>query len=222
MDWNKPYHDVSGFNSEHGRMFGSKSVESAPVKQVKQSEGSLVSRLKKPFMPKTWKWMRTSGEAKVFTYQPRMAETTSLSLNIPKQFKPYIRNAAGETFVGTTIKMDDASFLELGRRVVVSMEDAETKAKLSATFPSLEFKVSQEEGGETYRLDWEAFARDRKVAKGAWDEDWGYSKSGNPTLGQVSMYDKTLKLNWNSQLHWIWWLVGALGLLGLGRLFFRK
>jgi len=57
------------------------------------------------------------------------------------------------------------------------------------------------------------------LARGAWDEDWGYPKSGNPTLGGASMYDKELKLSWNSTLSWIWLLVAAIGLLGLVKLF---
>jgi len=207
MEWNKPYHSESDKSRTHGKSFGSEVTRDLPKKEVK--EASVLSRFKKPFMPTTWKWMRTSGPAKVFNYQPRMGETTTLELNIVRD---------GKKFVGKKIHMDDNSYLEMGNRVTVNMEDAEG-GSTATTFPSLEFRTSDEKGGEVFQLDWQAFAQERKLARGAWDEDWGYSKQGQPTMGGASMYDKELKLTWNSKLSWLWLLVAAIGLLGLVKLF---
>jgi len=208
MEWNKPYHSESDKSRTHGKSFGSEVTRDLPKKEVK--EASVLSRFKKPFMPTTWKWMRTSGPAKVFNYQPRMGETTTLELNIPSQFWSFVRSVRdGKKFVGKKIHMDDNSYLEMGA------EGGST----ATTFPSLEFRTSDEKGGEVFQLDWQAFAQERKLARGAWDEDWGYSKQGQPTMGGASMYDKELKLTWNSKLSWLWLLVAAIGLLGLVKLF---
>ena len=116
------------------------------------------------------------GPAKVFTYQPRLGETTTLELDVPKQFWSFVRSVRdGKKFVGKKIHMDDNSYLEMGNRVTVNMEDAEG-GSTATTFPSLEFRTSDEKGGEVYQLDWQAFAQERKLARGAWDEDWGLSK----------------------------------------------
>ncbi len=214
MDWtNYPYHDVSGKSSEHGRIFGSNFSSELTEKKSERKSVSL-SRLKKPFMPSSWKWMRTSGQAKVFNYQPRIGETSSLKLNIPSQFLPYLVDESGESFRGV-IEMDDQSYLELGRRVAVQMKDSESSRTVTTTFPSLEFKLSQKRGGQTFKMDWQSFAQQRKLASGAWDEDWGYSKQGQPTLGLASMYDKDLKLSWDTKFNWWWLLVGIVGLFGL-------
>ena len=169
-------------------------------------------------MPTTWKWMRTSGPAKVFNYQPRMGETTTLELNIPAQFWKFLRTSDGKSFQGKKIHMDDDSYLTMGKRETLLMTDAEG-GETATTFPTLEFRTSAEKGAEVYKLDWQAFAQERKLARGAWDEDWGYSKQGQPTMGGASMYDKELKLIWNSKLSWLWLLVAAIGLLGLVKLF---
>jgi hypothetical protein len=217
MDWHKPYHSESSSSRSHGKSFGSEITRDFVKPEVK--EASVFSRIKKPFMPSTWKWMRTSGPAKVFTYQPRLGETTTLELDVPNQFWSFVRSVRdGKKFVGKKIHMDDNSYLEMGNRVTVNMEDAEG-GSTATTFPSLEFRTSDEKGGEVFQLDWQAFAQERKLARGAWDEDWGYPKSGSPTLGGASMYDKDLKLSWNSTLSWIWLLVAAIGLLGLVKLF---
>ena len=68
-------------------------------------------------------------------------------------------------FVGKKIHMDDNSYLEMGNRVTVNMEDAEG-GSTALTFPSLEFRTSDEKGGEVYQLDWQAFAQERKLARG--------------------------------------------------------
>jgi len=120
MEWNKPYHSESDKSRTHGKSFGSEVTRDLPKKEVK--EASVLSRFKKPFMPTTWKWMRTSGPAKVFNYQPRMGETTTLELNIPSQFWSFVRSVRdGKKFVGKKIHMDDNSYLEMGNRVTVNM-----------------------------------------------------------------------------------------------------
>lgn len=218
MDWTKlPYHDVSGKSAEHGRSFGSNFASDLTETKKAERKSVSISRLKKPFMPSSWKWMRTSGEAKVFNYQPRIGETSSLKLNIPSQFLPYLVDESGESFKGV-IEMDDQSYLEMGRRVTVPMKDSESSATVGTTFPSLEFKLSEARGGQTFKMDWQGFAQQRKLAAGAWDEDWGYSKQGQPTLGLASMYDKDLKLSWDTKFSWLWLLLGALGLFGIFKL----
>ena len=97
----------------HGKSFGSEVTRDFVKPEVK--EASVFSRIKKPFMPSTWKWMRTSGPAKVFTYQPRLGETTTLELDVPNQFWSFVRSVRdGKKFVGKKIHMDDNSYLEMG------------------------------------------------------------------------------------------------------------
>jgi hypothetical protein len=214
MDWNKPYHSESGNTHIHGSIVG-QSFKSPNPKETKESE-SFLSRLKKPFMPTTWKWFRTSGSPKVFEYQPRLGETTKLNLNLPRQFWPVLVDSQGMPFqtAGNTIaiEMDDSDYLEMGSRQTVPMEDADNPEQIkSVTFPTLRF--TQE--GKLYQLDWNKFARERKVAYGAYDEDWGYSRAGQPTHGEASMYDSTLELGWNNKFQWWWILLGILGFFGL-------
>ena len=89
---------------------------------------------------------------------------------------------------------------------------------IQTTFPQFEFT----QDGTLYELDWNAFSQERKIAHGAWDEDWGYSKQGQPTLGTASMYDKQVSLTWDSKLPWWWILLAAAGLLLLVKLFSRR
>ena len=210
--WDKPYHSESGLSANHGRISGQPIPEQ--VKVVKEAD-SFLDRIKKPFMPTTWKWFRTSGEAKTFTYQPRVSESTQLSLDVPRQFWPFIVDSSGKTFQTSgsklNIKMSSDDYLKMGSRKTVTMEDAESKSLVATTFPVLEFT----QDGKLYQLDWDKFAAERKLASGAWDEDWGYSNKGKPTLGQASMYDKTLNLNWDNQLPWWWIILAGIGLLAI-------
>jgi len=221
MDWNHP------FASGEGRVFGANDMrwqsieEYSAEESTKKSEGVL-SRLKKPFMPSTWKWMRTSGNERIFNYRPRLGETTTVTLDIPSQFSQFLVNSQKVPFKGRVVKMDEDSYLTLGKRITVSMKDSESDGFVSTTFPTLEFKTSQESGGELYYLDWQLFASRRVLAKGAWDEDWGYPSQGKPTLGPASMYDRDLKMTWNSKLNWTWILLAVLGLLGLSKLLSRQ
>lgn len=217
MDWNKPYHSETGSSDNHGYIFGQSFTPLPPTNvENKKSEG-LLSRIKKPFMPTSWKWMRTSGDEKVFTYRPRLGETTKVKVGIPKQFKKWIRGPDGETFQPDTIELSDNDYLTLGKRQTVNMVDADDERKqyVQTTFPQFEFT----QDGTLYELDWNAFSQERKIAHGAWDEDWGYSKQGQPTLGIASMYDKKVSLSWDSKLPWWWLLLAAAGLLLLVKLF---
>lgn len=215
MDWNKPYHSESGITQTHGPIVGQSFTPTSIKTETKESE-SFLSRLKKPFMPTTWKWFRTSGPPKVYEYQPRLGETTKLNLNLPRQFWPFLVDSQQMPFqtAGNTIaiEMDDSDYLEMGSRQTVPMEDADNPEQIkSVTFPTLRF--TQE--GKLYQLDWNKFARERKVAYGAYDEDWGYSRAGQPTYGDASMYDRTLDLSWNNKFQWWWILLGILGFFGL-------
>ena len=67
MDWHKPYHSESS-SSGHMVSFGSEVTRDFVKPEVK--EASVFSRIKKPFMPSTWKWMRTSMSAKVLPTSP--------------------------------------------------------------------------------------------------------------------------------------------------------
>jgi len=216
MEWHTPYHSETGKTTNHGKSFASNITRSLEEKAAEPKQ-SFIDRFKKPFMPSTWKWMRTSGDAKVFTYRPRAGETSTLELDIPSQFRKYIISNTGETFNGK-IEMDDDSYLSMGERVPVVMDDAETEQGVITTFPSLDFRTAD---GNEWKLDWQKFSQERKLAVGAWDEDWGYSKEGQPTLGKASMYDKTLNLKWNAKLSWWWILVAVLGLLGLAKMMRR-
>jgi len=124
-------------------------------------------------------------------------------------------DSAGKSFQTSgaklNIPMSSDDYLEMGARQKVIMEDSETKSSVPTTFPVLKFTVE----GKPYELDWEKFARERKIAEGAWDEDWGYSNKGKPTLGQASMFDKTLKLNWDNKLPWWWIILAGFGLLAI-------
>jgi len=214
--WNKPYHAESGLSgSSHGRVGTGQAVPDTKTLKVEQQADTILDRIKKPFMPTTWKWFRTSGEAKTYTYQPRVSETTKLSLDVPRQFWPYIVDSSGKSYQSSgsklNIPMSSDDYLEMGARKKVIMQDSETKSSVSTTFPVLKFTVE----GKPYELDWEKFARERKIAEGAWDEDWGYSNKGKPTLGAASMYDKTLNLNWDNQLPWWWIILAGIGLLAI-------
>tara|TARA_R110002020_G_scaffold30532_2_gene96190 strand:- start:683 stop:1354 length:672 start_codon:yes stop_codon:yes gene_type:complete len=215
MEWNKPYHSESGKTQSHGPIIGQSFNTKASTVETKKSE-SFLSRLKKPFMPTTWRWFRTSGSPKVYEYQPRLGETTKLNLNLPRQFWPVLVDSTGTPFQTTgntiAIEMDDSDYLEMGSRQTVPMEDADNPEQIkSVTFPTLRF--TQE--GKLYQLDWNKFARERKVAYGAYDEDWGYARAGQPTYGDASMYDKSLDLIWNNKFQWWWILLGLLGFFGL-------
>lgn len=149
------------------------------------------------------------------------------------------------------IKMegDTGDYITLGGRETVTMLDAEPEGTLvevtfdkdipvgarlgprmrtyystppnpptATTFPSLEFRSD----GVNYKLDWNLFSQNRKLSRGSYGEDWGYPRSGKPTLGFASSFDKDLKLTWNRTFKW-WYLLVAAGIgYGIKKLFFRK
>jgi hypothetical protein len=178
-------------------------------------DAPITNPFKKPFMPTSWKWFRTSGQAKVYNFVAKRGEINTLEMKIPSQFAPYLRNAQGEVFPGNgslKIKMegDTNDYLTMGGRQTVTMYNGEDFSKTSptrVTFPTLKFKTD----GVEYSIDWNSFAQDRRLANGAFDEDWGYSYSGSPVLGQASMYDKTVTLKWDRKFKW-WWLLIFAGL----------
>ena len=58
MDWsNLPYHNVSGKSAEHGRTFGSNFASELTETKKAERKSLSISRLKKPFMPSSWKWI---------------------------------------------------------------------------------------------------------------------------------------------------------------------
>ena len=181
---------------------------------------AFVNPFKKPFMPSSWKWFRTSGKPKVFTYVAKRGESTTLKYTIPSQFRDFVIGPNGTVFQGNTITMegDTGDYFTTGNRITILMKDSESLRNVNVTFPHFEFRTN----GVDYKLDWNKFAQERKVAPGAWDEDWGYSSEGSPTLGAASMYDSEIKLDWNRKLNWWWILLGVGALALLGKMFSKK
>ena len=176
----------------------------------------ITNPFKKPFLPNTWKWFRTSGEEKIYDYRVKEGETVKLDLKIPKQFTFALVSSARTPYpsqngnISLKLEGDTRDYIKLGKRETVLMRDSESQLFVPTTFPSLQFR----EDGVDYKLDWQEFAEKRVIARGAFDERWGYSINGNPVFGAASMYDTTLKLNWDRKLNWWWLLIGAI--LGLG------
>ena len=171
---------------------------------------------KRPILPNTWKWFRTSGEEKIYSYRVKEGETIKLNFKIPKFFASSLISSARIPYssqngnISLTLNGDSGDYIKLGKRETVLLRDSETQLFVPTTFPSLEFR----EDGINYKLDWQDFAERRVIARGAFDENWGYAIKGNPVFGAASMYDTTLKLNWERKLNWWWLLIGAI--LGLG------
>jgi len=187
----------------------------------KESESfeAIVNPFKKAFMPTTWKWFRTSGKSKVFTYIAKRGESTKLKYTIPSQFRKFVIGIDGTPFEGNTITMegDTKDYFTTGKRVSVSMKDADTDLNRTVTFPEFSFRSN----GADYKLDWNYFARSRKVALGAYDEDWGYPQEGKPTYGVASMYDSDIRLGWDKSIKW-WWILLGIGALALVAKMFKK
>jgi len=184
--------------------FGSEgTVKQQPTKTFR----SVANPLWKPFMPSTWKWMRTSGTPNIFNYQNNTGETTTVSFKLPNWMRNYLRDSNGAVFPTdatgtTTVKMVAGDTFSLGGRKTVTMPDAEG-GSAATTFPTLSFT----QNGIPYELDWNAFSNERKIAEGGNGQDWGYPSEGQPTLGKASMYDSTIALSWNRILSPWWWLL---------------
>ncbi len=176
----------------------------------------ITNPFKKPFLPKTWKWFRTSGEEKIYDYRVKEGETVKVDFKIPKYFASSLLSSARVPYSSTNgnislkLEVNTGDYIRLGKRETVLLRDSESELFVPTTFPSLQFR----EDGVDYKLDWQDFAEKRVIAPGAFDERWGYSINGNPVFGAASMYDTTLKLNWERKLNWWWLLMGAI--LGLG------
>lgn len=176
----------------------------------------ITNPFKKPFLPKTWKWFRTSGEEKIYDYRVKEGETVKVDFKIPKYFTSSLLSSARVPYssingnISLKLEGNTGDFIKLGKRETVLLRDSESKLFVPTTFPSLQFR----EDGVDYKLDWQDFAEKRVIAPGAFDERWGYSINGNPVFGAASMYDTILKLNWERKLNWWWLLIGAI--LGLG------
>ena len=203
-------------------IFGRNNAVNFNVEEKPKKFDAVVNIFKKPFMPTSWKWFRTSGSVKVYTYVARKGESTTLSFKIPSQFKKYIRASDGAVFEGNSITMegDTGDYFTTGKRVTVSMFDADSQGKLRrpVTFPQMAFRTN----GVDYHIDWNHFANMRKVALGASDEDWGYAKKGQPTYGIASMYDSEIGLTWNREIKWWMLLLGAGALVGLWKILKKR
>ena len=151
----------------------------------------ITNPFKKPFLPNTWKWFRTSGEEKIYDYRVKEGETVKLDLKIPKQFTFALVSSARTPYpsqngnISLKLEGDTRDYIKLGKRETVLMRDSESQLFVPTTFPSLQFR----EDGVDYKLDWQEFAEKRVIARGAFDEGWGYSINGNPVFGAASMYD---------------------------------
>ena len=168
---------------------------------------------KKPFMPTSWKWFRTSGAPKVYRFNAPRGVITKLDFKIPPQFTPYVVDAQGNPYqegsnFSLNLEGDTGDYFVIGNRQSVIMNDAGGRSRTKRTqvaFPTLNFR----EDGVDYKLDWQKFAQERRIAKGAYNEDWGYYREGKPTIGSASAYDSEIKLTWNRTVKWWWLLIGG-------------
>ena len=193
----------------------------------KKAEGKRVYRsvanpLWKPYMPTSWKWMRTSGKAKVFEYENNTGETTTISFTLPAWMRAYLQDGDGNRFPtgvlgDTKIMLEAGDVFTIGNRKTVSMSDAESDNTVSTTFPELEFT----QDGKKYSLNWNSFSQDREIAEGSTGQGWGFPTTGHPTLGAASFYDSILELKWNRTLSPFWWLL-LVGAAITGWLWYRK
>ena len=58
---------------------------------------------KKPYMPKRWKFFRTTGKNPVFTYKGSAVKTNSVAFKLPKWMRPYLRDAQGNSYPTTPL-----------------------------------------------------------------------------------------------------------------------
>ena len=108
-----------------------KEIRSWKKQDSEIKEAPLTNIFRKPFMPTTWKWFRTQGTPKVYTFRARRGEITNLELNVPKQYRKFIVSTNGEVYPSNNgnlkIKMegDTGDYITLGGRETVTMLDAE-------------------------------------------------------------------------------------------------
>ncbi len=78
--------------------------------------------------------------------------------------------------------------LDIGRRPMAT--------QVAMTVPLFSFTSC----GVSYSLDWDKFAQERNIAKGAFNGEWGYSRPDNPTNGVAGLYEgaSIVELNWGN------------------------
>lgn len=201
----------------HRAEFRSELLENNPV-DTTETDGFFPKIFKKPFMPTKWKWFRTSGVPKFYRFNAPRGVITKLNFKLPKQFAPFVMDNQGNPYqdgnnFDLSLEGDTGDYFTIGGRQTVGMRDADNplSKSVSISFPTLAFR----EDGIDYSLNWNRFAQFRRVAKGAYDEDWGYAREGNPTFGMASSYDRDISLTWNRSIKWWWLLIGGGLLLGL-------
>jgi len=179
---------------------------------------------KKPFMPTSWKWFRTSGASKVYRFNAPRGVITKLDFKIPSQFASYVVDSQGNSHqegsnFSLNLEGDTGDYFTIGNRQSVFMNDVGGRfpKRVQVTFPTLAFR----EQGVNYSLDWNRFAQQRRLANGAFDEDWGYAREGKPTIGSASAYDSEIKLAWNRTIKWWWLLIGGGFAYGIYKYFKR-
>jgi hypothetical protein len=107
-----------------------------PVENTEVKEASITDIIKKPFMPSSWKWFRTEGEAKVYTFNAMRGVITTLEVNVPKAYRKYIVSSNGKQYPSSNgnlkIKMegDTGDYIVIGGRESVTMMDAEPQGAL--------------------------------------------------------------------------------------------
>jgi hypothetical protein len=68
--------------------------------------------------------------------------------------------------------------------------------QVSMTVPLFSFTTC----GVSYSLDWNKFSQERNIAKGAFNDDWGYARTNNPTYGIAGLYEESslVELDWGN------------------------
>jgi hypothetical protein len=177
---------------------------------------------KKPFMPKRWKFFRTSGGNPVLNFKGSSIKTNTVAFKLPKWMRAYLRDSTGKQYPTTPLGYTELSlgqgdYLSMGGITTVNMKDADTKNNVSTSFPQLSFS----QDGVEYALRWNDFAKERPISKGSYRQNWGYARAGRPVRGNASVYDMNLELDWNSIKKW-WLIAAGVAALATGLLFWKR
>ena len=177
---------------------------------------------KKPYMPKRWKFFRTTGKNPVFTYKGSAVKTNSVAFKLPKWMRPYLRDAQGNIYPTTPLgytelTLGSGDYLTMGGITTVMMQDADTRNQVSTSFPQLSFS----QDGVEYALRWNAFSQERRISKGSYRQNWGYAQAGRPVRGLASVTDMNLELDWNSKKKW-WMIAAGVAALASGLFFWKR
>ena len=98
---------------------------------------------KRPFLPNTWKWFRTSGEEKIYSYRVKEGETIKLNFKIPKFFASSLISSARIPYssqygnISLTLNGDSGDYIKLGKRETVLLRDSETQVFVPTTMASM-------------------------------------------------------------------------------------